>query len=121
MSLRVLIVEDEADAGEIIEALLSHYQVQTELVGSAEAARDALESAPYDALIVDLFLPQMDGIEFLKWVRQQAATAQLPCIAVTAYNSSSLRRRALEAGYNRYFAKPVNPDDLIDALKSILA
>jgi CheY-like chemotaxis protein len=121
MSLRVLIVEDESDAAEIIEALLAHYQVETVLVASAEAACEALDAEPYDALIVDLFLPQMDGIELMKTLRQQATTAELPCIAVTAYNSSSLRRRALEAGYNRYFAKPVNPDDLIDALKSILA
>jgi CheY-like chemotaxis protein len=118
---RVLIVEDEADAAEIIESLLSYYQLQTAIVGSAEAARDALEAATYDALIVDLLLPNMDGVELIKWIRLNPRTAALPCIAVTAYNSSALRKQAMDAGYDRYFAKPVNHDELIDTLRTLLA
>lgn len=121
MSFRVLIVEDEIDAAEIIESLLSHYQLQTECVSTGEAAREALELASYDAVIVDIFLPEMDGVELVKWVRHNPQTAKMPCIAVTAYNSSALRKQALDAGYNRYFAKPVNPDELITALRDFLS
>ena len=117
---RVLIVEDEKDAAEIIESLLSHYQLQTVLATSAEDARDALEASQYDALIVDMFLPNMDGIEFVKWVRLNPQTAHLPCIAITAYSSSALRKQALNAGYDRYFSKPVNHDELIDTLRTFL-
>lgn len=118
---RVLIVEDEVDAAEIIEALLSHYQLQTVHVESAEAAQEVLTGDSFDAIITDLFLPKMDGVELIKWVRGNPQTAQLPCIAVTAYNSSALRKQALEAGCNRYFAKPVNHDELIDTLRAFLA
>jgi CheY-like chemotaxis protein len=119
--LRVLIVEDERDAAEIIESLLSHYQLQTVLARSAEEAQAALETNQFDALVVDMFLPNMDGIELIKWIRLNPQTAHLPCIAITAYNSSALRHQALNAGYDRYFSKPVNHDELIDTLRTFLA
>lgn len=118
---RILIVEDEVDAAEIMESLLSHYQLQTVIVGTGEAAREALEQDAYDVVIADIMLPQMDGLELIKWLRCNPQTAQIPCIAITAYNSSTLRKEALAAGFNRYFSKPLNTEELIAVLRGFLA
>jgi CheY-like chemotaxis protein len=119
-NLRVLVVEDEADAAEIIDSLLRHYQLMVEHVVCAEDAFTALTTAHYDAAIIDLFLPGMDGLELIRRIRQEPRLAALPCIAVTAYSSSGLRKQALDAGSNRYYAKPLNPDELAQGLRDIL-
>jgi CheY-like chemotaxis protein len=117
----VLIVEDETDAAEILDSLLRHYNLAADHVSCAEDAYEALLEQPYDAVIVDLFLPGMDGLEFMRHVRQDHRLASLPCIALTAYNSSGIKKQAYDAGYNRYYAKPVNPDDLMQGLSEIVA
>jgi CheY-like chemotaxis protein len=119
--LHVLVVDDEQDASEIIASLLAHYQVTTDRVESGEAAYDALMTTAYDAAIIDLFLADMDGIELIQAIRGNPEFVELPCIAVTAYNSSTIRKQAIEAGYNRYFAKPVNHAELAQGLRDLLA
>lgn len=119
--LKVLIVEDESDSAEIIDALLRHYQVAADHVVNAEDAYQALMDFHYDAVIVDLFLPNMDGLELMRHIRQQPKLAALPCIAITAYNSSGMKKQAYDAGYNLYYAKPLDPRALVEGLHGILA
>jgi CheY-like chemotaxis protein len=119
--LTVLIVEDEQDAGEIIESLLAHYQVDSFRVGSGEDAFTALNNARYDAAIVDLFLPGMDGIELIQSIRSNPATANMPCIAVTAYSSSAVRKKAIDAGFDRFYSKPINHAELSQGLRELLS
>lgn len=118
--LRVLIVEDEDDAAEILDALLRHYHLTADHVATAEDAFHALTSEHYDAVIADLFLPGMDGLELMRHIRQSPALSNLPGIAVTAYNSSGMKKDALNAGFNLYYAKPLNADDLAQGLRSLL-
>jgi CheY-like chemotaxis protein len=63
----------------------------------------------------------MDGVELIQRIRRHPAITGLPCIAVTAYNSTTLKRQAIEAGYNRYYAKPINPDEVVQELHRLLA
>jgi CheY-like chemotaxis protein len=119
--LTVLIVEDEPDAAEIIESLLAHYQVVSYRVQSGEEAFNALHQRQYDAAIIDLFLPGMDGIELIQSIRSHPETAEIPCIAVTAYGSSTVRKQALDAGYNRFYLKPINHAELSQGLRELLA
>lgn len=118
--LKILIVEDEKDAAEIIDSLLRHYHLTADHVSSAEDALQLLSRQPYNALIVDLFLPGMDGLELIRRIRQQPELAALPCIAVTAYNSSGLKKQTYHAGFNRYYPKPLDPTELVQGLHDIL-
>jgi CheY-like chemotaxis protein len=118
--IRVLIVEDEADAAEIIAALLEHSQVTADHVSNAEEAYHTLMQVDYDAVIVDLFLPGMDGLELIRRIRQQPRLAALPCIAVTAYTSSAMKKRAYEAGCNRYYSKPLDSTELARGMRELL-
>jgi CheY-like chemotaxis protein len=120
-ALRILIVEDEQDAGEIIESLLAHYHLETVRVPTGEDAYAVLQQQHYDAAIVDLFLPGMDGIRLIQTIRSNPAIANMPCIAITAYNSSTMRKEAMEAGYNRFYAKPINHAELSLGLRELLS
>lgn len=117
--LHVLIVEDEVDAAEIIESYLTHYAVSSERVPNAEVAFAALVNGQYDAAIIDIFLPGMDGVELMHTIRSHPHIAELPCIAVTAYGSSSLKHEAMQAGFNRYYPKPVNPKEIVRDLQRL--
>jgi CheY-like chemotaxis protein len=119
--IKVLIVEDEHDSAEIIDSLLRHYQLSADHVANAEDAYESLMTLNYDAVIVDLFLPGIAGLDLIRQIRQQPELAALPCIAITAYNSSGLRKEAYDAGCNRYYSKPLDPNELARGLRDIIS
>lgn len=105
---RILVVEDELDAQEIMTRLLTHIQMAVEVVGTAEEALTLLHQNQYDGALIDLALPEMDGLTLLKLIRTNPDTAQLPCIAYTAHHSPKVRKEATELGCNAYLTKPFN-------------
>jgi CheY-like chemotaxis protein len=113
--LKVLVVDDQRDARELIRRLLSESGAQ---VVTAESAIEALpllnDSAP-DVLISDIGMAEVDGYEFLRQVRKSrsAAGARIPAIALTAFARSEDRTRALRAGYIAHVAKPVEPSEFL--------
>ena len=119
--LKILVVEDERDSAEIIDSLLRHYQLSADHVANAEDAYQSLMAFDYDAVIIDLFLPGIAGLDLIRQIRQEPQLSELPCIAITAYNSSGLRKEAYDAGCNRYYSKPINPNDLAQGLRDILS
>lgn len=116
----ILLVEDEKDAQEIFQAMLSMSGIEVDIVGDGAAALEALETKRYHAAIIDLMLPDVDGLQLVRRMRLDARTADLPCIAITAYNSGGLRREAVEAGFNLYFAKPLTQQEITAALRRLL-
>ncbi|MBC7949203.1 MAG: response regulator [Chitinophagaceae bacterium] len=103
----ILVVEDEVDTQEIVSGLLEHFDISAEIVGSAEEAWQLLEKSRYEAIVIDLGLPGIDGLSFLRNIRSNEATASLPCMIITAYNSSLVKKEALEIGCDAYLAKPL--------------
>jgi two-component system, sensor histidine kinase len=120
MSWNILLVEDEVDAQEIFHAMLSMSGLDVDVVGNGAAALEALETKRYHAAIIDLMLPDVDGLQLIRYVRTAERTANLPCIAITAYNSGGLRREAVEAGFNLYFAKPLDQQEITVALRRLI-
>jgi two-component system, sensor histidine kinase and response regulator len=116
----ILVVEDEKDGQEIASNLLGYFGVVTDLASSAEEALDLLDSSPYTAAVIDLMLPGMDGFELSRIIRANPYIANLPCIAVTAYHSSTIRKQALEAGYNGFYPKPLDYEGFIEELRRII-
>lgn len=121
MAYRVLIVEDDQDSGEIVEAMLKLDGLDPDMAATAEEAITMLKANVYDAAVIDLMLPGMDGLDLARNIRNSQTLANLPCIAITAYGSGGLRRQAAEAGYNVYYAKPVAQGDLIGAIHRLLS
>lgn len=103
-----MLVEDEHDAQIVVDRLLRHVGVETQAVDSAEDALVALAERPFTAAVIDLALPGMDGLSLVQAIRQQAELRDLPCVAITAYHTSTVREQAMSAGFDLYFPKPLD-------------
>ncbi len=113
--LRVLAVDDNAESLGVIALMLERYGAEVVTVSSGVAALDALDRAagasPFDALVSDLAMPGMDGMQLLRAVRARGLT-ELPAIAVTAFADPIRLKAAKEAGYQSVITKPIFPGEL---------
>jgi signal transduction histidine kinase/ActR/RegA family two-component response regulator len=116
--IRVLVVDDEADAREMMAAALESCGATVTIASSANAALDALKRAPVDVLLADIAMPDRDGYELIREVRQAstARIAAVPAAAVTACVREDERERAIAAGFHLHLAKPIHPTALARAV-----
>ena len=118
--IRVLLVEDETDARELMEVVLQYADGEVVSVGSADAALEALETARPDVLLVDIVMPGRDGYWLLDQVRALEGPARaLPAIAVTARIRIHDKARAMGAGFQGYLTKPVDPLQLCRLIRDL--
>jgi DNA-binding response OmpR family regulator len=103
--MRVLVVEDETDLGEVFRDFLSELGHQPVLVRSAEAALGKLQSDRPDAIILDIHLPGMSGLDFLQL--RPVREAGLPIVAVSGVATESQARECLRLGALDFVGKPV--------------
>jgi DNA-binding response OmpR family regulator len=120
MKAKILLVDDEKDAIELIQYNLEEagYQVISAADG-LEALRMARGSAP-DLIVLDLMLPELDGLEVCKILRRDPATAGIPTIMLTAKASEVDRVLGLEIGADDYITKPFSPRELVLRVKKLL-
>jgi signal transduction histidine kinase/integral membrane sensor domain MASE1/ActR/RegA family two-component response regulator len=117
--LRVLVVDDQRDARELLRRLLSEQDCEVAIVESAEEALAELAARPCDVLLTDVGMPGTDGYELLR--RARAVNGAQKAIAVTAFARPEDRERALAAGFDGHLAKPVNPVRLLQMLGEVAA
>jgi DNA-binding response OmpR family regulator len=115
------VIDDDPDMQELLEAIFSHAQIDMFSAFNYEEAAKllALPNARYIAALVDLRLPDKTGWEILKAIRETVGD-DLPCIAITAYHTSKLREEALHAGFSHYLAKPINADELVEVIRTLI-
>ncbi|MGH2400069.1 MAG: response regulator, partial [bacterium] len=112
--VRVLLVDDEADARELLAAFLRASGAEVLAVGSAADVRPAMDRFDPTVLVSDIAMPGQDGYTLIRELR--ASGHHIPAVAVTAYGRSEDRDRALLAGFQSHLAKPVKPDDLVNVV-----
>ena len=119
LGLKVLVVDDEADARALIRTLLEECQACVVTAGSAEEALALLVREHPDLLISDVGMPVEDGYHLIRRVRAlRGGGGATPAIALTAYARVEDRMKAIEAGYQMHLAKPVEPAELITMVSS---
>jgi CheY-like chemotaxis protein len=124
--VRVLIVDDEEDVRELLTLTLQGYGAEVETVGCAKEALERLSrqkpNVNFDVLICDIGMPDEDGYTLIRKVRALPAEAggKIPAIALTAYGRAPERVRALEAGFQMHVVKPVEPDELVAVIVSLV-
>jgi light-regulated signal transduction histidine kinase (bacteriophytochrome)/ActR/RegA family two-component response regulator len=119
--LRVLIVDDEPDARELLREILERAGMNPETADSARAALAAFDASPPDLLISDIGMPEVDGYSLIEEIRRRPAAGggQIPAVALTAYSRTEDRARALLAGYEAHVPKPIDAFELLAVLTSV--
>ena len=120
--VRVLVVDDQADARDLIQRVLGECRADVVTASSPEEALAAVEATRPHVLVSDIGMPDVDGYELLRRVRAlgQARGGGVPAVALTAFARSEDRTRALRAGYLVHVAKPVEPSELVATVASVV-
>ncbi|HBS28259.1 MAG TPA: DNA-binding response regulator [Phycisphaerales bacterium] len=117
---RVLVVEDEADIANLIQFHLAREGYQTEVVGSGRSALNAVERQKPDLVVLDIMLPDLDGLEVCRKLKRDSQTHQIPILMVSARGEESDIVVGLELGAEDYVTKPFSPRVLIARVKAVL-
>jgi CheY-like chemotaxis protein len=116
-ALKILIVEDDEDARELLVTVLVRQGANVQSAATSESALEMIANATPDVLLSDIGLPDHDGYELVRLVRARGySVKELPAIALTAYARAEDRKLALDAGFQAYVAKPV---DLVTLVKVV--
>jgi len=122
-SIRVLVIDDEPDSRELLAVMLTQAGAEVMSVASAAEFLAALESFQPDVAVSDIGMPEVDGYTLLRQVRSLSLEqgGQVPAIALTAYAGEIDRQHAIAAGFQKHIAKPIEPDQLVVAIVSLLS
>ena len=107
----ILVIDDEAEIREGLELLLSSEGYSVTSAESGEAGLARLEQEPYDLLLLDVSLPDRNGLDLLRDIRQR--DPHLPIVLITAYGSIDMARQAFKSGAQDYITKPWSNDELL--------
>ena len=122
LGARVLVVEDNAVNQRVAVSILESLGCRADVAGDGREAIGMLELLPFDAVLMDIQMPEMDGYQATREIRRRfAQTERVPIIAMTAQAMMGERERCLEAGMDDYISKPVKPQDIEAALDRALA
>jgi CheY-like chemotaxis protein len=117
----VLVVDDEADARDLVQRLLEDAGARVSAWDTAQSALQGMRAGLRpDVIVSDVAMPEQDGYDFMKQVRQMdAPMSSVPAAALTALARVADRRRALMAGYQTHLTKPVDPTELVATVASL--
>src|SRR5271166_6990558 len=107
----ILVVDDEIEIREGLEALLTSESFQVTLAETGEAGLQKLEDQPFDLLLLDVSLPDRNGLDLLREIRRR--DPQLSVVLITAYGSIDMARAAFKSGAMDYITKPWSNDELL--------
>jgi PAS domain S-box-containing protein len=110
---RILAAEDNPINQQVVREFLNLSGIIVEVANNGKEAMALLEQRVFDAVLMDIHMPEMDGFEATKLIRSQARFAQLPVIALTAGVTKEERERCAASGMNDFIAKPINPKKLM--------
>ncbi|OGL27672.1 MAG: DNA-binding response regulator [Candidatus Rokubacteria bacterium RIFCSPLOWO2_12_FULL_69_21] len=120
MAARVLVVEDEPDIRDLIVFHLEREGFRARTAQNGADALKQIRTAPPDLVVLDLMLPELDGLEVCRRLRQDPSTAAVPVIMLTAKGDEADRIVGLELGADDYITKPFSPKELVARIKAVL-
>ncbi len=121
MSGQLLLVDDEPGLREAVQAYLEDSDFVVEVASNAKEGWEILQRTFPDLLITDIMMPQVDGYQFLKQVREDPRFTTLPVVFLTAKGMTIDRIQGYQAGCDAYLSKPFDPEELIAIVQNLLA
>ena len=116
---RALVVDDVADVTEMLSVLLTHAGYEVRTASSAFSAISLVQESQFDVIISDIGMPQMNGYELARAVRELSGYEAVPMVALTGYSKFDDRQRSLDAGFNAHLTKPIEPRELLDLIEQL--
>jgi signal transduction histidine kinase/CheY-like chemotaxis protein len=120
-SARVLVVDDDPGTREVLAHFLRSLGADVRLASSGREAIDVATREPLNVIISDVGMPDMSGIQMIEVLRREKKTAQLPVIALSAYNRSDVRQMCFDAGFDDFASKPIERAVLLDKVSRLVA
>ena len=114
---RILVVDDLVDNLLLLQAILESEGYEVELASSGTSALAIIEASLPDLVLLDIMMPEMNGLEVTQRLRQNNQTQALPILLVTAYEESSVEQ-GLKIGANDFIRKPIDIDELLVRIKA---
>jgi PAS domain S-box-containing protein len=120
--LRVLVVDDETDARQLLQSVLEAGGAQVRLAESAATALDMIRLEKPDVIVSDIGMPEVDGYDFIRKLRELSREdgGRIPAVALTAYARAEDRRKALLAGFQNHSSKPMDPQELVIVVANVV-
>jgi CheY-like chemotaxis protein len=116
----ILIVEDDSDVGKVFDMTLAHAGFRVTVVGNAVAALGLITHEMPDAIILDLMLPDMNGLDLVRYVRKQDSGQDVPMIVCSGSTGGFHANQAKDAGANMFLGKPISVEELVRAIGSLI-
>ena len=120
MTQRILVVDDTPLNVKLLEDVLTMKGYEVATAASGQEALDKIRSGSLDLVLLDVMMPGMNGYEVCRAIREDARTALLPVVMVTALDAKEERVKGLEAGADDFLSKPVNQPELLARVQSLL-
>jgi len=119
---RVLVVEDDDDAREVVTACLERVGFEVRVAQSANDALQSISTWRPEVIVSDISMPEIDGYEFIRRLRAlpEDQGGRVPALALTAYARLEDAAKAMSSGYQAHIAKPINPEELSAAIARLL-
>lgn len=121
MTSQLLLVDDEPGLRQAVQAYLEDSGFAVETASNAKEGWDRLQQISPDLVISDIMMPQVDGYQFLKQMREDPRFETMPVVFLTARGMTSDRIQGYAAGVDAYISKPFDPDELVAVITNILA
>jgi CheY-like chemotaxis protein len=116
----VLIIEDDTDNLELVQRILLYHRAAVYAVQRGKQGLEMLETLTPTLILLDLWMPEMDGWTVLQKIRSEPRTAKLPVIALTAHAMKGARDEALMKGFDGYISKPFRIAELLELIQECL-
>lgn len=116
---RILVIDDDPALRRLIAFGLSRAGYETSTAENGAAAMAALAERPVDLVLVDLMMPVVDGLRFLRWLRQEAK-AEVPALVFTSYDAQGVAEEALAIGAAEFVSKPVRLPVLLEKVARLI-
>jgi CheY-like chemotaxis protein len=116
----VLLVDDDEDTRNVFQLVMSHFNHKVVVMEDAESALEYLRTNAPDVIVMDIFLPNLDGYQALQQIRKTALAPNTRVVATTAYYTSDTHKEVLAWGFAGYLPKPINPTKLVSYLEQIV-
>ncbi len=117
---RVLIVDDNPQGAELLEAYLSESNYELRMASDGDETLEIVKTWQPDLILLDIMMQRISGFEVCKRLRADPATADILVLMITALDQTSDIDRAVEAGTNEFLSKPINKSELILRVRSLL-